>query len=40
MPVAVQKAMEEARRNMFKVTLKNGTLHHTVHRRTMARPRC
>jgi len=29
-PVAVQKAMEEARRNMFKVPLKNGTLHHTV----------
>ena len=24
-PVAVQKAMEEARRNMFKVPLKNGT---------------
>ena len=29
-PVAVQKAMEEARRNMIKVPLKNGTLHHTV----------
>ena len=29
-PVAVQKAMEEARRNLFKVKLKNGTLHHTV----------
>ena len=29
-PVAVQKAMEEARRNMTKVTLKNGTIHHTV----------
>ncbi len=29
-PVAVQKAMEEARRTMFKVNLKNGTLHHTV----------
>ncbi|MFJ3047402.1 30S ribosomal protein S5 [Herbaspirillum chlorophenolicum] len=29
-PVAVQKAMEEARRKMIKVTLKNGTLHHTV----------
>jgi small subunit ribosomal protein S5 len=29
-PVAVQKAMEEARRKMFKVSLKNGTLHHTV----------
>ncbi len=30
-PVAVQKAMEEARRKMIKVTLKNGTLQHTVH---------
>jgi small subunit ribosomal protein S5 len=29
-PVAVQKAMEEARRGLFKVSLKNGTLHHTV----------
>ena len=29
-PVAVQKAMEEARRKMAKVNLKNGTLHHTV----------
>ena len=29
-PVAVQKAMEEARRNMTRVSLKNGTLHHTV----------
>lgn len=29
-PVAVQKAMESARRNMVKVPLKNGTLHHTV----------
>ena len=29
-PVAVQKAMEEARRTLFKVKLKNGTLHHTV----------
>ncbi len=29
-PVAVQKAMEEARRNLFKVNLKNGTLHHAV----------
>jgi small subunit ribosomal protein S5 len=29
-PVAVQKAMEEARRRMFKVSLKEGTLHHTV----------
>jgi len=30
-PVAVQKAMEEARRKMIKVSLKGGTLHHTVH---------
>ncbi|HWP21049.1 MAG TPA: 30S ribosomal protein S5 [Burkholderiaceae bacterium] len=29
-PVAVQKAMEQARRNMIKVSLKNGTLHHNV----------
>src|SRR5215216_1308869 len=29
-PVAVQKAMEEARRKLFKVKLKNGTLQHTV----------
>ena len=29
-PVAVQKAMEEARRRMVKVPLKSGTLHHTV----------
>jgi small subunit ribosomal protein S5 len=29
-PVSVQKAMEEARRGMFKVSLKNGTLHHKV----------
>lgn len=29
-PAAVQKAMEEARRKMFKVSLKNGTLHHAV----------
>ncbi len=27
---AVQKAMEEARRNMVKVSLKNGTIHHQV----------
>lgn len=27
-PVAVQKAMEEARRKMGEVSLKNGTLHH------------
>jgi small subunit ribosomal protein S5 len=29
-PVAVQKAMEAARRNMFKVSLKNGSVHHNV----------
>ena len=29
-PVAVQKAMESARRNMVKVSLKNGTVHHNV----------
>ena len=29
-PVAVQKAMEDARRGMFKVGLKNGTIHHNV----------
>ena len=29
-PVAVQKAMEEARRQMMKVSIKNGTIHHTV----------
>src|SRR5574337_96252 len=29
-PVAVQKAMEEARRKMVKVALKEGTLHHSV----------
>jgi small subunit ribosomal protein S5 len=29
-PVAVQKAMEQARRNMVKVNLKSGTLHHAV----------
>ena len=27
---AVQKAMEEARRNMLKVSLKDGTIHHNV----------
>ncbi len=32
-PVSVQKAMDEARRKMFKVTLKGGTLHHMVHGR-------
>lgn len=30
-PSAVQKAMEEARRRLFKISLRNGTLHHTVH---------
>lgn len=29
-PVAVQKAMEAARRNMFKVQLRNGTVQHNV----------
>jgi small subunit ribosomal protein S5 len=29
-PLAVQKAMEEARRNMTSVSLKNGTIHHQV----------
>jgi small subunit ribosomal protein S5 len=29
-PVAVQKAMERARRGMQRVPLKNGTLHHAV----------
>jgi small subunit ribosomal protein S5 len=29
-PAAVQKAMEEARRNLKTVALKNGTLHHAV----------
>ncbi len=29
-PVAVQKAMEQARGNMIKVNLKKGTLHHAV----------
>jgi small subunit ribosomal protein S5 len=29
-PLAVQKAMDEARRNLTKVSLKSGTLHHTV----------
>lgn len=29
-PVAVQKAMDEARRNMLKINLKNGTLYHAV----------
>jgi small subunit ribosomal protein S5 len=29
-PVAVQKAMDEARRRMTKISLRDGTLHHTV----------
>ena len=29
-PAAVQKAMEEARRNLFQISIKNGTLHHRV----------
>ena len=29
-PVAVQKALEEARRKMFRVKLKSGTLQHAV----------
>jgi small subunit ribosomal protein S5 len=29
-PVAVQKAMDEARRKLGKVQLRNGTLHHAV----------
>jgi len=29
-PAAVQKAMEEARRNMMKVSLRNGSIHHNV----------
>jgi small subunit ribosomal protein S5 len=29
-PAAVQKAMDEARRGMIKVSLTNGTLHHAV----------
>ena len=29
-PVAIQKAMEEARKKLFKVSLKGGTLQHSV----------
>ena len=29
-PAAVQKGMEESRRNMMKVSLKSGTIHHSV----------
>jgi small subunit ribosomal protein S5 len=32
-PAAVQKAMEEARRHLTKVSLKNGTIHHAVNGR-------
>ena len=30
-PAAVTKGLDEARRNMIKVSLRNGTLHHAVH---------
>jgi small subunit ribosomal protein S5 len=29
-PLAVQKAMDQARRNMIKVSLRNGSVHHNV----------
>lgn len=29
-PIAVQKAMDEAKRNMIKIKLKNGTLYHPI----------
>ncbi len=29
-PVSVQKAMDEARKKLIKINLKNGTLHHAV----------
>ena len=29
-PVAVTKAMQDARRNLVKISLKNGTIHHKV----------
>jgi small subunit ribosomal protein S5 len=29
-PVAMQKSLDEARRRLFRVKLKNGTLHHAV----------
>src|SRR5258705_13422404 len=35
-PVAVQKSMEEARRRMIKVRLKNGSLHRAVQGRHRA----
>jgi small subunit ribosomal protein S5 len=39
-PAAVQKAMEEARRNMTKVSLKNGSIHHNVFGQHGAAPTC
>ena len=36
--MSVQKAMEAARRNMIKVQLKNGTIHHNGGRRPRRRP--
>src|SRR5450432_4474455 len=29
-PVAIQKAMEQARRNMVKISLKSGSIYHNV----------
>lgn len=29
-PIAVQKAMDDARKNMYRIPLKDGTLHHTL----------
>ncbi len=29
-PLSVQKSIEQAKKSMFKVTLKNGTLYHTI----------
>src|SRR5258707_8219423 len=37
-PVAGQKAMEEARRRMIKVRVKSGSLHHAVEGRHGATP--
>ena len=39
-PVAVQKAMDEARRKLVKVPLKNGTVHHAVTGQAWRRARC
>jgi len=36
-PVAIQKAMERARRGMARVPLRNGTLQHSVHAKHGAR---